>query len=129
MNEQNQVATREQTTPVQTAKRMRVVAPLVDIYENEDELLLQADVPGVAKEDVNVRVDNGTLTVSATRRVNGDGNAQWLEFGEAEYRRSFSVPQTIAVDKVRAELKDGVLTLHLPKSESAKPKQIEIKAA
>ena len=75
-----------------------------------------------------VNIDNGTLTLSAIRNLETKKNATWEEFGNVEYKRSFSVPQTIDVEKVNAELKDGVLRLHLPKSEAAKPKQIEIKA-
>ena len=67
--------------------------------------------------------------MSGIKKMQPTGAAQWEEFGNVEYRRTFSVPQTIAVDKIDAELKNGVLLLHLPKSEAAKPKQIEVKAA
>jgi len=105
------------------------VAPLVDIYENDDEILLHVDMPGVEKKDVNVNIDNGQLVLGGLRKVESTGSAQWEEFGDVEFERTFSVPQTIDVEKVGAELKDGVLYLHLPKSEAAKPRQIEIKAA
>ena len=105
------------------------MAPVVDIYENTDEILLHADMPGVAKEDITVNVDNGKLSIMGMRRVTGGGAANWAEFGDVEYTRVFSVPQAIDVGKVNAELRDGVLRLHLPKSEAAKPRQIEIKAA
>jgi len=111
----------EQSRPIPT------VAPLVDIYENDDEILLHADMPGVEKDKIAVNVDNGTLTITGVRELETKGVATWEEFGNVEYRRNFSVPQTIDVEKVNAELKDGVLRLHLPKSEAAKPKQIEIK--
>ena len=107
-------------------KELITVAPFVDIYENEDEILLHADMPGVLKEDVSVNVDNGKLAISGIRRLTADGAVNWTEFGDVEYQRTFSVPQAIDVVKVNAELKDGVLTLHLPKSESAKPRRIEI---
>ncbi len=111
----------EQSRPIPT------VAPVVDIYENDDEILLHADMPGVEKDKITVNVDNGTLTITGVRELETKGVATWEEFGNVEYRRNFSVPQTIDVEKVNAELKDGVLRLHLPKSEAAKPKQIEIK--
>jgi len=111
----------EQSRPIPT------VAPVVDIYENDDEILLHADMPGVEKDKIAVNVDNGTLTITGVRELETKGVATWEEFGNVEYRRNFSVPQTIDVEKVNAELKDGVLRLHLPKSEAAKPKQIEIK--
>jgi HSP20 family molecular chaperone IbpA len=63
------------------------------------------------------------------RKLEISGAASWEEFGNVEFVRNFSVPQTIDVEKVEAELKDGVLTLHMPKSEEAKPRQIEIKTA
>jgi len=74
-------------------------------------------------------IDNGKLFLSGMRKLKTKGAATWAEFGEVEYLRTFSVPQTIDISKVHAELKDGVLRLHLPKSEAAKPKQIEIKVS
>ena len=115
---------------LEKARKIPVAMPLVDIFENEEEILLCAEMPGVVKEDVNVNLDNGKLDISGIRTMKKvSGTATWEEFGEIEYRRRFSVPQTIDVAKVSAELKDGVLNLHLPKSEAAKPRQIEIKAA
>ncbi|CCK79843.1 MULTISPECIES: Hsp20/alpha crystallin family protein [Desulfobacula] len=103
--------------------------PAVDIYENENEILLHADMPGVVKEDISVDIDNGTLSISGVRHLTTKGTATYEEFSDVEYVRNFSVPQTINVEKVEAELKNGVLRLHLPKSEAAKPRQIEIKTA
>jgi len=105
------------------------LAPLVDIYENDDEILLHADMPGVDKKDITVNIDNGKLSLCGVRKIEAKGTVQWEEFGNVEYRRTFSVPQTIDVNKINAEVKHGVLRLHLVKSEAAKPKQIEIKAA
>jgi HSP20 family protein len=116
------------TEIVEQNRRIPTVSPLVDIYENDDEILLHADMPGVVKDNIKVNIDNGTLTLSAVRNLETKKSATWEEFGNVEYKRSFSVPQTIDVSKVDAELKDGVLRLHLPKSEAAKPRQIEIKA-
>jgi HSP20 family molecular chaperone IbpA len=113
---------------VEKSRPIPTVAPVVDIYENDDEILLHADMPGVEKDNITVNVDNGTLTITGVRELETKGAASWEEFGDVEYRRTFSVPQTIDVEKVNAELKDGVLRLHLPKSEAAKPRQIEIKA-
>jgi len=104
------------------------VAPVVDIYENQDEILLHADMPGVTKEHITVNVDNGKLEISGIRKLETSGTGNWSEFGDVEYRRVFSVPQSIDVAKVNAELKEGVLKLHLPKSEAAKPRTIEISA-
>ncbi len=104
------------------------MTPLVDIYENDDEILLHAEMPGVKKDDITVNIDNGNLTLTGVRTLTMEGAGEWEEFGNVEYQRAFSVPQTIDVNKVKAELKDGILALHLPKSEAAKPRQIEIKA-
>lgn len=114
---------------VEKTRQLHEVTPAVDIYENEDEILLHADMPGVVKENISVDLDNGTLSISGVRKLETKGVATYEEFSDVEYVRSFSVPQTIDVEKVEAELKNGVLRLHLPKSEAAKPRQIEIKTA
>ncbi len=128
MSEKNNIATRGEAL-AERSREIPVISPVVDIFENDDEILLHADMPGVAKEDVSVNVDNGKLSISGVRSLQVSGAANWEEFADVEYRRTFSVPQSIDVAKVNAELKDGVLRLHLPKSEAAKPRQIKIKAA
>ena len=125
MSETKEIIKREENLP-ERSRSIPAVAPVVDIYENDDEILLHADMPGVAKEDVTINVDNGKLAISGVRRFETPGAVSWAEFGDVEYQRTFSVPQTIDVAKVNAELKDGVLKLHLPKSEAAKPRRIEI---
>ena len=102
------------------------VIPLVDIYESEDEILLHADMPGVVKENISVNIDNGKLEIIGNRKLETKGAQSWQEFGDVEYKRVFSVPQSIDVSQVRAELTEGVLRLHLPKAEAAKPRTIEI---
>ena len=114
---------------IENARKLNAVRPSVDIYENEEEILLYADMPGVLKKDLAVNLDKGNLSLSGIRKLKPHGAKRWQEFGDIEYRRNFSVPQIINVENVSAELKDGVLKLHLPKSEAAKPKLIEIKAA
>lgn len=120
--------TQKEQGAVESTRNLRQVTPLVDIYENDDEILLHAEMPGVKKDDITVNIDNGTLTLSGARHMSSEGVGEWEEFGNIEYERAFSVPQTIDVNKVNAELKDGILALHLPKSEAAKPRQVEIKA-
>mgnify|MGYP000264166454 FL=1 len=120
--------TQKDQASVESTRNLRQVTPLVDIYENDDEILLHAEMPGVKKDDIMVNIDNGNLTLSGVRTLTMEGAAEWEEFDNVEYQRAFSVPQTIEVSKVKAELKDGILALHLPKSEAAKPRQIEIKA-
>lgn len=126
MSENEIVARTEQ--PGELVHQLPVVTPAVDIFENEGELLLHTDMPGVLKDDISINIDNGKMILSGIRRLQSTGSATWRELADVEFRRTFAVPQSIDVNKVHAELKDGVLRLHLPKSEAAKPRQIEIKA-
>lgn len=125
MSERTDIMKREESM-LQRRRQIPTIAPVVDIFENDDNILLYADMPGVAKENIRVNVDNGKLFMSGVRNLKTPGAANWEEFGDVEYSRVFYVPQTIDVGKVNAELSDGVLRLHLPKSEAAKPRQIEI---
>ena len=128
MDERTEMVKREESMP-ERRREIPAVAPFVDIFENDNEILLQADMPGVDKKDITVNVDNGKLALGGVRKVETTGAAQWEEFESVEFQRTFSVPQSINVEKIEAELKDGVLCLHLPKSEAARPRQIEIKSA
>ena len=121
--------TKTENKAIEKIRELRTATPSVDIYENENEILLFADMPGVHKDDITVNIENGKLAISGVRRLDHQGVSNWEEFLDVEYVRSFSIPQTINVEDVEATLKDGVLTLHLPKSEAAKPRLIEIKAA
>lgn len=114
---------------IEKTRELRSAIPAVDIYENDDEILLHADMPGVVKDDVSVNIDNGTLSLSGVRRFDKRGVSKWEEFSDVEYVRNFSVPQSINIEGAEAELKGGILELRLPKSEAAKPRQIEIKTA
>ncbi len=128
MSEKANIATVQESIP-DKGKDVPVTAPVVDIYENDEEILLHADMPGVEKDKLTVHIDNGTLDITGLRGMKRNGAPDWEEFGDIEYRRTFSVPQTIDIEKIDAELKNGVLELHLPKSEAAKPRLIEIKKA
>lgn len=121
--------TKTENKAIEKTRELRTATPSVDIYENENEILLFADMPGVHKDDITVNIENGKLAISGVRRLDHQGVSNWEEFVDVEYVRSFSIPQTINVEDVEANLKDGVLSLHLPKSEAAKPRLIEIKAA
>jgi HSP20 family protein len=126
MDKKTEIAKRDDQN-IEKTRELYEVPPAVDICENEDEILLYADMPGVVKDEISVNIDNGRLSLSGIRKLETKGAASWEEFGNVEFVRNFSVPQTIDVEKVEAELKNGVLTLHMPKSEEAKPRQIEIK--
>jgi HSP20 family molecular chaperone IbpA len=126
MNKNTEIAKRTENM-VEKQQDLATSAPLVDIYENDEEILLHADMPGVTKDKIIVNVDNGKLEISGVRKLQTKGAESWQEFGDVEYRRVFSVPQTIDIAKVNAELEDGTLKLHLPKAEAAKPRTIEIR--
>jgi len=103
--------------------------PRCDIVEMDDELVLFADVPGVDTDDVDVRYENGELTIygkCATRR-HADNYVDF-EYGIGDFYRAFAINEAIDADKIAAELKNGVLTLHLPKSEAVKPRKISVKS-
>jgi HSP20 family molecular chaperone IbpA len=114
---------------VEQATEYFEMLPLVDSYENKDEIILLVDMPGIEKKELEISVDNGVLCVSGFRGLETRGSAIREEFGNVEFKRSFSIPQTIDNENIEAELKDGVLKLHLPKSEAAKPRLVEIKTA
>lgn len=94
--------------------------PRVDIYENDDELLLAMDLPGVERDALDLRYDRGVLTIHGKREKDGE---------PFEYERSFSVPDTIDAASIGAELTAGVLTVHLPKAAHTKPRQIAIQSS
>jgi HSP20 family protein len=104
-------------------------SPAVDIYETENELVLKADLPDVELKDIDVRVENQTLTVAGERkfehRANGKGYHR-IERNYGNFTRSFAVPNTFDTDQIGAAYKNGVLTVTLPKKEAAKPRQIKV---
>lgn len=120
---------KKENTQIETSRQLRSIVPEVDILENEDEILLYVDLPGVTRENLTIQIDNGKMTLTGIRRLNIEGAATWEEFSDAEYHRVFSVPQSIDVANISAELHDGVLQLHLAKSPAVKPKKIEIKTS
>jgi HSP20 family protein len=106
--------------------------PSVDISETESEYQIKAEIPDVKKEDVKVTVEDGVLTIQGERKQEKEEKGKKFHRIERSYGsfvRTFSLPDVIEEEKVKAEFKDGVLNLHLPKSEKAKPKAIEVKVA
>jgi len=107
-------------------------APSVDITEDEKEYLVKADLPEVKKEDVKVTVENGVLTVTGERKFEKEEkNKKYhrIERSYGNFLRSFALPDAADGSKVTAEFKDGVLRVHLPKTEQTKPKSVEVKVA
>jgi HSP20 family protein len=104
-------------------------APAVDIYETANELVVKADLPDLRDEDIDVRVANNTLTIRGERKFdNGvkEENCLRIERAYGSFMRSFSLPNTVSSENIRAEYRNGVLTLHMAKREESKPKQIKI---
>src|SRR6202022_2457316 len=103
--------------------------PLADITEDEKEYLIKAELPEMKKEDVKVTVENGVLTISGERKFEKEEkNKKYhrVERGYGTFVRSFTLPDDADPNGVQADFKDGVLIVHLPKNEKAKPKQIEV---
>jgi HSP20 family protein len=104
-------------------------APPVDIYETENDIILKAELPGVDPKDVEVRVEDNNLYLKGERKFEKEvkeQNYHRVERSYGSFARSFSLPNSINADKVKAEYKDGLLTLTMPKREEAKPKTIKI---
>jgi HSP20 family protein len=103
--------------------------PLADITEDDKEYIIKAELPEMKKEDVKVTVENAVLTVSGERKFEKEEKKKKyhrVERGYGTFVRSFTLPDDADATKVKAEFKNGLLTVHLPKSEKAKPKQIEV---
>jgi len=102
--------------------------PRVDILETEEELVLYADLPGVTQDGVDIRFENGELSLHARRPQTVGQNQPWLFENETgDFFRAFRISEQVDAGRIWAELKNGVLTLHLPKVEAAKPRKITIK--
>ncbi len=107
-------------------------SPLVDISEDEKEYLIKAELPEVKKEDAKVSVQNDVLTISGERKYEKEEKGKKyhrVERAYGSFERSFTLPEDADASKIAAEFKDGVLKVHLPKSEKPKPKSIEVKVA
>ena len=107
----------------------RTWAPPVDIYEDGDNLVLKAELPGLSPDEVQVRVENNTLYLKGERKFDKEvkeQNYHRVERSYGTFTRTFTLPNSVDADKVAANFKDGVLTLTMPKKEEAKPKTIKI---
>ena len=115
----------------QTPERVLTVLPPVDIVEDENGIALTADLPGVSKESLGVRVDGDILVIEGQMSVAGPANMQlvYAESRVPNYRRTFTLSRELDTGKIDAQLKDGVLKVRIPKVEEAKPLRIEVKVA
>lgn len=104
-------------------------APAFDVYEENDNFVVKAELPGMKKEDINVSLHEGNLIISGERKSetkSGGAEVYRAERFFGKFQRAVALPSTVATNNVKAEYKDGILTVTLPKSEEAKPKQIEV---
>lgn len=131
MNHETQSECKLTTTTAEPERTRggRTYVPAVDILEQGDELLLRADVPGARADDIDIQYERGTLTIAARVAPRGDPNRTWVlrEYGVGDFVRTFQVGEGIDAQKISAEVRDGVLTLHLPKAESARTRKITVR--
>jgi HSP20 family molecular chaperone IbpA len=111
----------------ETRSQERYVTPPVDIYENGDDLVVMADLPGVSKENLDVRVENNLLTIRGKPSYLASGDPIYREYELVSFFRQFELNEKVDQAKISAELQHGVLTLHLPKAQEAKPRKIEVR--
>lgn len=128
MNTPQNIQSRSEQAP-ESVKGRPVVAPPVDIYENADEILLVADLPGVAEEQLAVRLEKDLLSIEGQMGTASPGTLLAGNFKPVDYRREFVVPKGIDAEKIDATLKGGVLRVRLPKAAAVKPRQIQVKAS
>jgi HSP20 family protein len=110
---------------------LAVWAPAVDVRETNDELHVSAELPGLSPEDVKVTVESGVLTISGEKKQEvqegkEEGDYYLLERRYGRFERSFTLPRSVAADKVKARFENGILTVSLPKAEEAKPRKVQI---
>jgi len=105
--------------------------PALDLYQNNDNVVAVVEVPGMRKEDIDISLHDGMLTIAGERQSSSSEgeNAERTERFSGKFRRSITLPTRVEADKVSASYKDGILTVTLPKAEEAKPKKVEVTVA
>jgi len=135
MTEKTAALTTEKNEPLQTTGEKSIatrdetiyIAPPVDIFETQDALTVVADLPGVSKDNVDIRVEDDVLTIKGRSNYSPKANMLREEFKLQGYYRQFQLSDEVDQDKISAESKSGVLTVHLPKAEKSKPRQIKVR--
>jgi HSP20 family molecular chaperone IbpA len=123
--------TKATRAPSDDRARVPVYRPLTDIIETEDGVSLMLEMPGVGADDVKISLERRVLTIQGTARIFRPDNADpaHLEYGEGDYERAFSLSEDFDPDRIEAELRNGVLTVSLPRAEEKLPKKIAVKTA
>jgi HSP20 family molecular chaperone IbpA len=109
-----------------TGATQRSLTPPVDIYETEKEVVVVADMPGVPKDDIFMNVVNNQFTISGYSQADFEGKKLVRELPNCNYQRTFRLSNVIDVENIQAKISDGVLTINLPKKQSAQPYQVPI---
>ncbi len=124
----NEVSTRE-ASGTQTREPETVLRPAVDIYEDADGITLLADMPGVDRERLNLEVDRDALTIEGVARIDLPEGMEplYADVRSTRYRRSFSLSGELATEEIKASLRDGVLSVHIPKRAEVRPRKIEVR--
>lgn len=124
---QPQVTQQREATVPSTREETRYIIPPVDIYETNEALVVMADLPGVEKDQVDIKVENGLLTIQGRPNVSSEGTAIYSEFALYNHFRQFQLSEAVDQENISATLRNGVLMVKLPKAERVKPRQIEVK--
>lgn len=131
MTDKQDVATRESTAAERAEREPSlVIVPTADVFEDSSGITLQLDMPGVAKDRLNLQVNQNTLVIEGSAQISmpQDMAALHAEVRSTRYRRSFVLSEELETDKVDASLRDGVLTVQIPKRAELQPRRIEIRA-
>ena len=131
MNENKEMKTRE-SSEMQTRSEQDVyLIPAVDIYEDSGGITLKADLPGVSRDRLEIQVEGNNLAIEGQAAIEMPEGMEALhaDIGTTRYRRSFTLSNELETDKVNAEMKNGELTLHLPKRAELQPRKIEVRAS
>lgn len=110
----------------ESTSALEYISPVVDVYETEDELVMLLDMPGVSQEETKVNIDKGVITITGSAKIPHGGDFRHLEFKPNHYKRSFELSPEINQEKIQADYKQGVLTIHMPKLEKPKSREVTV---
>jgi HSP20 family molecular chaperone IbpA len=119
----------ENTEAVERARSVKVFVPPVDIYETDNDIFVEADMPGTEEKSIDITLEKDVLCIKAKVDLSEpqEMNLNYSEYETGDFQRSFTLSDAVDQDKIEASYKNGVLKLRLPKAEPAKPKKIEVK--
>lgn len=131
MTDSKDVATRKGKAVQESKKQASTIRPAVDIFEDATGITVQADMPGVSRDGLNIQIDNDSLSIDGDINITMPENMEvaYADVRSSHYQRSFSLSRELDSDNIEASLKDGVLILRIPKREEHKPRKIEVRTA